>query len=126
MLPKITRLLPVEALQTLAEGLRMDLLAESLDADMVRLLQASGGLETLDAARYAQAWQVCGRRAEREEQIGLVLPVGRSLDRLTRVPMIAATLKLMRRPAELAGLGELHSFLSRGFEAFRQIGRAHV
>ena len=30
----------------------------------------------------------------------------------------------MRRPAELAGLGELHSFLSRGFEAFRHMAGA--
>ena len=44
VLPKITRLLPPQALATLADGLRMDVLTESLDADMVTALQATGGL----------------------------------------------------------------------------------
>jgi len=32
--------------------------------------------------------------------------------------MLAASLKLMKKPAELAGLSELHGFLHRGFAAF--------
>jgi hypothetical protein len=30
----------------------------------------------------------------------------------------------MRRPARLAGLGELHDFLQRGYDAFRTMGGA--
>ena len=37
------------------------------------------------------------------------------------MPMISATLRLMKGPAELAGLGELHAFLSRGHAAFRHM-----
>jgi hypothetical protein len=37
------------------------------------------------------------------------------------MPMIGASLKLMKAPAELAGLGELHAFLQSGFTAFRQM-----
>ena len=44
--------------------------------------------------------------------------IGQSLDHLTRLPMLAASLKLMKKPAELAGLSELHGFLQRGFTAF--------
>jgi len=32
--------------------------------------------------------------------------------------MLATSLKLMKKPAELAGLAALHAFLHRGFTAF--------
>jgi hypothetical protein len=31
---------------------------------------------------------------------------------------------MMRQPARLAGLGQLHDFLERGFDAFRRMGGA--
>ena len=34
-------------------------------------------------------------------------------------PLVSSTLKLMRRPAKVAGLGDLQDFLERGFAAFR-------
>jgi hypothetical protein len=37
---------------------------------------------------------------------------------------LSGMLKLMRGPAHLAGLGELHEFLERGFNAFRGMGSA--
>ena len=99
----------------------MDVLSESLDADMATRLVAQGHLKAegdLDEARYAQAYRAVDRPADREEQLALVERIGHSLDRLTRMPMLAASLKLMKKPAEMAGLGELHHFLHRGFEAF--------
>ncbi len=51
-------------------------------------------------------------------QIILIDKIGKTLDRLTRMPLIHFSLKLMNGPAHLAGLGDLHSFLQRGFDAF--------
>jgi hypothetical protein len=31
---------------------------------------------------------------------------------------------MMRRPAQIAGLGELHDFLQRGYDAFAKMGDA--
>ena len=45
-------------------------------------------------------------------------------DRLVVKPFIFTTLKVMRRPAKLAGLQDLQSFLEHGFEAFRHMGGA--
>ena len=44
--------------------------------------------------------------------------LGSALDALTHVRFIGATLKVMRKPAEMAGLGELQGFLERGYTAF--------
>ena len=51
------------------------------------------------------------------------MEVGRELDRLTRTPGIRLMLKMMRRPAHLAGLGSLQRFLESGFDTFAAMGR---
>ena len=78
----------------------------------------------IDAATYGNAYRKVDRRSDRERQIDLIQDVGRSLDRLARRPFISTSLALMRKPASLAGLTELQSFLERGYAAFRQMGSA--
>lgn len=121
VLPTLLKLLPAAALDTLAQGLRMDCISELLDAELARCARAQGALRheaDLTMAQYVQAYRACGQPALRAEQLALILQIGQSLDGLTRKPMLATTLRLSRRPAELAGLGELHGFLQRGFTAF--------
>ena len=121
VLPKLLKLLPAAALHALAQALHMDVLSETLDAELAQALRQAGALQhagDIDEARYATAYRACGRTVQRQEQLELVASIGRSLDQLTRLPMLAATLRMMKRPAELAGLGELQNFLQRGFTAF--------
>jgi len=125
VVPKMERLLPRQALQTLERALRMDALSEALDADLADRLMQRGLLskpDDLDEIAYAQAYRESvrdpSRMAERIEQVDLVEHIGQSLDHLTRLPMLATSLKLMKKPAELAGLAALHAFLHRGFTAF--------
>jgi hypothetical protein len=54
----------------------------------------------------------------------LIRETGEALDRLARKPLLNGMLKLMRGPSHLAGLGDLHAFLERGFNAFRSMGSA--
>jgi hypothetical protein len=56
---------------------------------------------------------------ERERQIALMLLVGTALEGYTRNPLLRHSLRLMRGPAQAAGLGALQSFLERGFDTFR-------
>jgi len=53
-----------------------------------------------------------------------MLTVGSALDRYTRNPLLRASLRLMRGPAAIAGLGVLQAFLERGFDTFRDMGGA--
>lgn len=81
-------------------------------------------LTGLDAATYGHAYRKVDRRPDRERQIDLIEHLGQSLDRLARRPFVTATLAMMRKPAELAGLGDLQSFLERGYAAFKKMGGA--
>ncbi|HEU6455230.1 MAG TPA: hypothetical protein VN201_07180, partial [Roseateles sp.] len=49
----------------------------------------------------------------------LTMAVGEALDHLTRKPLLRQTLRLMRGPAQMAGLGALQNFLESGFDTFR-------
>ena len=118
VVPIMVRVLPARALMTLLEAVKMDTLSESLDSAMVLALRKVGKSRDIDWPAYVTAYRACGRKKDREQQIVLIDKIGKTLDRLTRMPLIRVSLKLMNGPAHLAGLGALHSFLQRGFDAF--------
>lgn len=118
--PAMPRLMPETALEIIAAALDLDVLSETLDREMAAILHRALAADgELDSAAYAAAYRACGRRADRERQIELVHRIGHDLDRMVRIPMIDTTLRVMRRPARIAGLGHLQAFLERGFAAFR-------
>ncbi|HYD79283.1 MAG TPA: hypothetical protein VEC06_05700 [Paucimonas sp.] len=114
IVPTMERMLPATALQTIAEAILLDALSESLDAAMARHL----GIE-FDENAYVEAYRAVSLPADRERQLAYVRSVGLSLCELVRIPLIGATLRMMRGPAHIAGLGQLHDFLERGFQAFK-------
>lgn len=119
--PVMVRTLPDVAVETAALAIEVDALSEELDRRVAACLDPG----PISEAGYGKAYREAGTRAERERQIGLVDDAGRRLDRLVAKPMIFMTLKIMRRPAKLAGLEDLQTFLEHGFEAFRHMGGAN-
>ena len=124
ILPLLIRMLPVSALRTVALAVEVDALSEELDSAMVAELERAGMLERIDEDAYAAAYRAVGCREERERQVTLIRQTGEALDRVARKPLLSTMLRLMRGPAQLAGLGELHEFLDRGFNVFRCMGPA--
>lgn len=120
ILPLMTSMLPVSGLRTLLLAVEVDALSERFDAAMVRALGAALDRELSEGA-YAAAYREVGDRSGRLLQIRLVGETGEALDALARKPFVRGALKMMHGPAHLAGLGELHGFLERGFEAFRSM-----
>ena len=118
VVPIMVRVLPARALLTLLEAVKMDSLSESLDTAMVLALRQTGRTKAIDWPAYVAAYRTCGRKKDRELQIALIDKIGKTLDHLTRMPLIHFSLRLMKRPAQLSGLGALHSFLQGGFDAF--------
>ncbi|WP_172198488.1 hypothetical protein [Niveibacterium sp. COAC-50] len=116
--PMLSRFLPRSALETICSAVELDALSETLDAAMVDALRNGAADTPIDDARYAAAYRQVGRRADRDRQIALIRHVGEALDELTHHPMIRGMLRLMGAPARAVGLGALHTFLVRGFEAF--------
>ncbi len=124
ILPLLIKMLPASALCALALAVELDALSEELDSAMVAELCRAGLIECIDEDAYAAAYRAIGGRHERQRQILLIRETGQTLDRLARKPLLSSMLRLMRGPAHVAGLGELHEFLERGFHAFRDMGSA--
>jgi len=111
----LVRLFPCEVVDTVHALAQLHALSEELDSAMAeRLLESP-----LQAADYTAAWQAVGQPEARQRQIELTLAVGRALDVYTRKPLLRHSLRLMRGPAQLAGLHELQDFLECGFDTFR-------
>jgi len=122
VVPTMQRLLPAAGLETAADAIELEALSEDLDIAMLAVLGPE--VTALDAASYGRAYRTVDRRKDRERQIDLTEHLGHSLDGLVRHPLIGTVLSMMRTPARLAGLGDLHDFLQRGYEAFRKMGGA--
>lgn len=95
---------------------------EALDQDMGRAWLAHAGAPD-DAARYTAAWRSVGQRHARQQQLERVLAMGTDLARLTRAPGLRMMLRMMRGPANAAGMGALQKFLEAGFDTFGQLAR---
>ncbi|MFY3383725.1 FFLEELY motif protein [Paracidovorax sp. MALMAid1276] len=99
---------------------------EALDHAMGRAWQqasSQGSTPPSDAARYAAAWRAVGDRPARQQQLQRVLAMGTDLARLTRTPGLRMMLRMMRAPAQAAGMGALQKFLEAGFDTFGQLAR---
>lgn len=115
--PVMTRILPASAVETAALAIELEALSEELDQKLAAALAAG----PITAATYAEAYRRSSTAEERARQIELIDAVGHRLDALVRKPLVSQTLKLMRRPAKMAGLADLQDFLERGFAAFRDM-----
>ena len=124
VLPIMTTMLPVSGLRTLLLAVEVDALSERFDAEMVAVLGKRLDQDGLTMDDYAAAYRKVDDRDGRELQIQLIGKTGEALDALAHKAFAGAALKLMHKPAQLAGLGELHTFLERGFNAFRSLRRA--
>ncbi|MGO9429963.1 FFLEELY motif protein [Rhodoblastus sp.] len=119
--PIMSKTLPVSGLDAIADAIELDALSESLDADMVAAMGED--VSHIDAASYGRAYRVTGRQGDRARQIDLIEHVGVSLEKLAQQRFIGAALAAMRKPARLAGFGDLQAFLERGFDGFRKMKR---
>lgn len=117
VVPALVRIFPNDIVATVATLTTLHSLSESLDSEMGDHIASTD----MNAKRYTDAWQATARNADRQSQIDLMLSVGSSLDKLTRKPLVRASLLMMRGPARAAGLGQLQTLLETGFEAFRSM-----
>jgi len=122
ILPTLAATLPASGIRTIALAIEVDALSEELDVAMVAELRRAHALTGITEKAYAAAYRRCGKRAQRELQLKLIGEIGEALAALVRKPLIHAALRLMRGPAKLAGLAELHTFLEDGYNAFYTMG----
>ncbi|MEL7449054.1 MAG: hypothetical protein AAFN78_07575 [Pseudomonadota bacterium] len=125
--PLMIKVLSEPAIASLTVAFELHTLSQSLDTRMLDVLtrdlgvKLDGTAEAFTAAQYGEAYRLCDNSRERKRQIELVLEAGELLDSVVRKPMIYTTVKLARKPARIAGFGELQDFIERGFSAFRRM-----
>lgn len=116
VVPIMTRLLPARVIATIAKAMELSALSHELDRALLGKLDP---VAPLSVPAYCDAYRSLSNRSERERQIGLIVEVGRALDRYVGKPLLRSTLAAMRHPARAAGLDALQAFLERGSGAFR-------
>jgi hypothetical protein len=119
VVPMMVRLLPKNVLASAAAAMRLNAsvlennLAICQSIDAAHLL--SGKVRERE---YAEACRCVTSYEECMELVGLTVELGHELQHAIEIPMIGVTLKAMRGPARLAGIGALQSFLETGFRTF--------
>jgi len=120
--PTMVKLLPEAGLYSIGLALELDALSEELEAQLLDAVEDKLALRSgITEADYCEAYRRCDNYALRKHQIGLFRGVGDTLAKAVEKPLIYSLLRGMRRPARLAGFGELQDFLERGFRALRHM-----
>jgi len=121
----LERLFPKQVVQAALTLAQLHSLTEELDLAMAQCwlsLAPKAHNKTVckvnEIDRYITTWQKVGRRTDRDAQLSGALLVGQELVTLTRTPGLRLTLKMMRKPASLAGMADLQHFLESGFDTF--------
>lgn len=129
--PIMVNVLSADAIESLAQGLELNGLSMALDQKLLGVLIDDLGFDAenepgaLDYEMYAEGYRLCDNYDERAHQIDLIVELGESLEAVTRKRLILAAVKVARKPAYLAGFGELQSFIERGLAAFKAMGSAN-
>lgn len=116
----LERLFPNQVVQTAVALAQLHCLTEELDFAMAQSWLDNPAPNAV--ARYIATWHTVGRRKDRNAQLNGALQVGQELVVLTHTPGLRMALKMMRRPAKLAGMGALQHFLESGFDTFAGMG----
>ncbi|HEX4879041.1 MAG TPA: hypothetical protein VFV39_04280, partial [Limnobacter sp.] len=120
VLPKLESLLPRQAVEVVRKVILMDLMAEVLDDDICRYINAEDWKVNVISrdGLYIQAYREQRQYDLRARQIELVSEVGESIRGLLRFPFLRPLLKMTRGAAQKANLEDFHDFLSQGIVAF--------
>lgn len=120
--PKMQRLLPTGLVETLCDAIELATLSHAFDLRMAETLHAMAPRSrTLDVARYGAAYRRVGLPMLRGHQIDLIVKAGHGLGIALKTRGVATLLSVLRGPARAMGLGELQSFLERGFGAYAEL-----
>lgn len=120
--PKMVKWLPDNLLDTFAGLVELNLITQRLDLDLTETLQRQGvSSHDITNDQYCAAFLASPGLEQRQRQIALVAEVGQQLDHYVRNRTLGWLLSMTRGPAEMADLSDLHSFLHRGYAAFRKM-----
>lgn len=125
--PKMVKWLPDHLLDTFAGLVELNLITQSLDLELAEWFGDRGiNTRQLSGESYCEAYRASRQLPIRERQLQLVADTGQQLDRYVRNRTLGWLLSITRGPADMAELGDLHSFLHRGYSAFRNMDKVDL
>jgi len=120
--PKMVKWLPDHQLEMLAGLVELNLITQQLDLELAELLDERDiPASSVTGEHYCEVYRASQKLEQRRRQVILVADVGQQLDRYVRNRTLGWLLSMSRAPAEMADLSDLHSFLHRGYSAFRKM-----
>ena len=116
------RIMPAPIMRTLNLVIALNELTTELDQHLLKVMVEDLQLkDEVTVEMYAEGYRRCDNYDLRVKQIDLIVAVGRSVNKLVRLPLIGFSLRLAHAPAHLSGWAELQGFLERGFAAFKRM-----
>ena len=123
--PVMVKMLTAAAIESLTMAVELHALSTQLDQTLLRALVDDLGFDPhadeLTADLYAEAYRLCDNHSDRVHQIELAIGAAELLENAVKHKMLYVTVKVARRPAKMAGFGELQSFIERGLSAFKHM-----
>jgi hypothetical protein len=118
----LSRALPAQTLQLLAEVVELNRLTQRLDRVLSDVLaERLGVTDVITTQAYAEGYRLCDNYDERLRQIALIKTVLLQVGDGARLRLVGATMRLARIPAQRAGWGDLYDLLARGYAVFRPL-----
>lgn len=115
VVPVMRRFLPAHLLHAVGDAIRLQAVSLEFDLALARILEP---VDKLDQPAYAKAYREHGGWDQRAEQLTMIDDLGQLLDETVQRPLVHRLIRLMQRPAKMAGFGALQGFLRRGLDAF--------
>lgn len=99
VLPKMQKLLPASALESLAVAIHLNSLSQDLDVQLLHCL----GTEPLNAETYARAYCACANPVQRTTQLDFIAELAADLGKVVNISGIGVMLRISRTPAKKNG-----------------------
>lgn len=121
------RFFPPQSLKLISNIVELNTLTHRLDDQLLDALVDDLGLDgsqlafNLTPELYAAAYRVCDNQEPRAFQIELIAEVLYWVGEGAHLPLVGSTLRLAYPPAVLAGWGDFHGLVMRGYQAFKKL-----
>lgn len=114
-------ILPGVRLRDLEEVLELLELTYQLDEDLAQWMLAADIGTDFDELTYEYFYRLADKYDERFRQLTLVRSSLYNVFQLSRSPILGSALRRSHFVARLAGIGTVHTFLLRGYEALQNV-----
>ena len=119
-LPLMCKTMPESVLQVVQDAAELHALSLNLDSELCNLI----GEQPINDSSYQTAYRNQNRPNDRIRQIDLIDSLGNDLASIVGKPMVGRLLKWADVPARVAGYGDIHKFVCKGYSAFENMGDA--